>query len=280
MRNYLVIILTVLALTSCSGIESRIQNSDKISMEHGFKKKLVETDKFRMVTYYKIKKLGYPLYIYIEGDGHAFKNRHTVSDNPTPTNPIALKLALNDSHPNVAYIARPCQFLATNNDPECGSDYWTTRRYSLEVVESVNKTISIYKLAAGGSQLVLTGYSGGGTISVIVSAMRDDVIGIRTIAGNLDIDAFSKHHNVTTLAGSLNPVDFAKHLYSIPQLHLVGEEDKIVPGFIASSYVSSLERYDPSLACVDISVISGMEHAGDWESILKRFENYNFICKQ
>jgi hypothetical protein len=52
-------------------------------------------------------KLGSDLSIYLEGDGLAWVSRTEPSRDPTPDNPIALRLAAIDSAPNVIWIARP-----------------------------------------------------------------------------------------------------------------------------------------------------------------------------
>ena len=49
--------------------------------------------------------------IYIEGDGFAWVSRRQPSTNPTPVNPLALRLAATDPSPAVAYLARPCQYV-------------------------------------------------------------------------------------------------------------------------------------------------------------------------
>ncbi len=48
--------------------------------------------------------------VYIEGDGRAYVNRRTPSNDPTPGNPMALRLALADPSLRVLYLGRPCQY--------------------------------------------------------------------------------------------------------------------------------------------------------------------------
>ena len=50
------------------------------------------------------------VHVYIEGDGYAWATTTDPSDDPTPINPLALRLAAVDDAPNVLYLARPCQF--------------------------------------------------------------------------------------------------------------------------------------------------------------------------
>ena len=42
-------------------------------------------------------------------------DRFTPSSNPTPTNPLAFKMALVDESENIIYLARPCQYEWSNN---------------------------------------------------------------------------------------------------------------------------------------------------------------------
>ena len=79
-----------------------------------------------------------------------------------------------------------------------------------------------------GQQLVLIGHSGGGTLAMLMAESRDDVAAIVTLAGNLDVSAWSEHHQYSPLLGSLNPADslpLAKH---IKQSHYLGTEDKTI----------------------------------------------------
>ena len=52
-------------------------------------------------------KPGQDLSIYLEGDGLAWVSRTEASRDPTPDNPIGLRLAAIDPAPNVVWIARP-----------------------------------------------------------------------------------------------------------------------------------------------------------------------------
>ena len=46
------------------------------------------------------------LHIYIGGDGRAFLNRNSVSQDPTPSEHLALQLALDDASPS-GFLSRP-----------------------------------------------------------------------------------------------------------------------------------------------------------------------------
>jgi len=74
------------------------------------------------------------LTIYIEGDGLSWIDASTPSNEPTPMDPLALKLALRDDAPS-AYLARPCQYVAEDRKKSCAQKYWTYSRFSEEVIE-------------------------------------------------------------------------------------------------------------------------------------------------
>lgn len=180
------------------------------------------------------------LAVYIEGDGFAWRNRRTPSHNPTPKSPVALELAMknDDVDENTVYLARPCQYIDFKTQPACTQKYWTSHRFAPEVIQSTNAAITQLKEKYSANDIKLIGYSGGGGVAALVAAQRDDIIELITIAGNLDIEAWVQHHNISPLSGSLNPADYWKDLIDIPQTHYVGGKDKIVPPSIAQSYAA------------------------------------------
>ena len=126
------------------------------------------------------------LTVYIEGDGLAWRTRSIPSTNPTPIDPVGLKLAL--AHPlgNAAYLARPCQYVGGHTARGCDQSYWTNKRFAREVIESSNEALTTLKLEFGARHLQLVGYSGGGAVAALLAAKRDDVIRLVTVAGNLE----------------------------------------------------------------------------------------------
>ena len=174
------------------------------------------------------------LTVYIEGDGYAWMNRGQPSDDPTPKNPIALKLALKHIGGTAAYLARPCQYLT---NPACETSYWTSARFSSEIVQASNIAVDALKARLGAESLVLVGYSGGGAIAALLAARRTDVDLLVTVAGNLDHAAWTRHHKVSPLSRSLNPADEWR-LMNLKQVHLVGEADKIMPPELIRAYAA------------------------------------------
>lgn len=179
------------------------------------------------------------LTIYIEGDGFAWKTRFVPTMDPTPDDPVALKLALGDRHGSVAYLARPCQYTIDIDRSLCRPIYWTLARYSEQVVRSMDEGVSTLKAQYNARRVRLVGYSGGGVIAALLAARRNDVAQLITIASNLDIDYWTRLHGVTPLRDSLNPAKL-KSLADVPQIHFVGADDKIVPRAVVESYLRSI----------------------------------------
>ncbi|MEO8039001.1 MAG: alpha/beta hydrolase [Betaproteobacteria bacterium] len=179
------------------------------------------------------------LTLFIEGDGAAWTSPTSSSTDPTPRDPLALRLAL--AHPEgvAAYVGRPCQFVA-QRQPECTPEYWTRKRYSREVVDAVDAAIDVLKARFDARHLTLVGYSGGGSIAALVAARRTDVVKLVTIAANLDHERWTSRHRVDPLIGSLNAADVATRLRSIPQWHFVGGRDKIVGLDVVEAYAERL----------------------------------------
>lgn len=214
------------------------------------------------------------LIVFLEGDGYAWAASNLPSEDPTPKRPVGLELAL--EHPGfpVVYLARPCQF---RMDSLCSSRYWTSDRYSADVIQSSSSALDILKMDFGAEQLVLVGYSGGGVVAAELAAMRDDVIFLVTVAGNLDHAAWTRLHQVSPLSGSANPADAWQRLLGVKQVHLVGSADRIVPYSIVRSYG---DRF-PQGKAPKIMLIEGFDHqccwvehwTTLWENILKELSN-------
>ncbi len=183
------------------------------------------------------------LTVYIEGDGLAWLNPSTPSSDPTPLDPIALRLAVQHPVAPVAWLARPCQYFECDGRPPHAVQWWTSHRFAEQVVVASNSAIDRLLHRAHARSVVLIGYSGGAAIAALVAARRTDVARLITVAGNLDHRAWTDWHSLTPLSGSLNPADIAPLLTHVPQVHWVGGRDRIVGRQLADSY---LERIVPA----------------------------------
>ena len=168
------------------------------------------------------------LVVYIEGDGNAWRRRSEISDDPTPQDPVGLRLALRDPAAGVLYLARPCQFLGKESVDDCPSSLWTTARYSLEVVAAIDHAITAAKVSPG-NRIGLVGFSGGGVIATLLAARRPDVDALVTVASPLDTVAWTDHHRVSALELSLNPLESEPPSAQARVIHFHGGRDQTVP---------------------------------------------------
>lgn len=229
---------------------------------HGFIPAQVDGGQFELTAYHRgLDSQADRLVVYIEGDGRAFITRRRVSDNPTPREATALQMAFADPSAAVAYLTRPCQF-RTTLPPVCEPRLWTSHRYSEEVVAAMDQAVSRLKQRGGLDSIGLVGYSGGGVIAALLAEQRDDVDWLVTVAANLDHAAWTAWHEDTPLSGSLNPADHVADLDGLPQLHLAGKDDDIVPPALIAAFVRSLPAGTP----VEFLVIDNADH-DDWPAV-------------
>jgi len=250
----------VFSLASCANHNARQKAADLSAQRAGFQSHILKAGQFWLQTYQRIKNPKLPYTVYIEGDGYAFLDKRHVSPDPTPKRPMLLNLATMDYRSNIVYIARPCQYVNISMDGHCSEMYWTTKRMSEEVVNSINVAI---KDITKGHPVDLVGYSGGGGIAVLVASRNSHVRSILTLAANLDYIRFNEYHHVTRpMIGSLNPIDAASKIRHIPQLHFTGAEDTIVPAFIADHYIQS-----SASRCVRQEIIPKVTHNSGWYDV-------------
>jgi len=254
---------TVLAICglagACATPADRTASATRIAATAGLSRATFTTNTFRIVGFTRFSDPAAPASVYIEGDGFAWATRNRPSLDPTPTKAMGLRLAALDPSPNVIYLARPCQFVG--HDPACRTAYWTGLRYAEEVVTSMNDALTQAMAPLPGQGIRLVGYSGGGAIATLLAERRVDVLSLRTVAGNLDIAAVNRHHRVSPMPESLNPIDAAARLAALPQIHFVGGKDSVVPPFIAQGFVAALGND----RCARIERIPMATHEDGWE---------------
>lgn len=211
----------------------------------------------------------YPrLRIYIEGDGRAWATSRQPSTDPTPGDSMVAKFAAEDTRPSV-YLARPCQFVQTT---ECKKSLWTSKRFSPEVVSAYNSALDSLKVRYSANEFELVGYSGGAAIALLVAAQRSDVVGVQTIAGNIDTDAWVQLKGLTPMAGSDNPADYADQLKDLPQRHIIGARDKVVPAAVTHVYMTKVQS-----ECAEVVEVNADHHSG-YELPWKALSGTPYAC--
>jgi len=216
------------------------------------------------------------LTVFIEGDGRAFVRRHPFmppqpSDDPTPDRATGLNLALAEHAQGgfPAYLARPCQFggrAATG----CSDYYWAEGRFSEPMVAAQDAALDQIRARLGAQSLRLVGWSGGGIMAMLLAARRSDIVGVMTLASPLDHVAWTRRRDRTPLLGSLELVPPPAALSRLPQVHLLGSEDRLVTNRDQAAFLSALPNAQ-SLTIPRIGHADGwVEH---WQQLRDRLPN-------
>lgn len=289
-QNHACILILVLCLLSgcvsqqALSINKVNQTAENIAELNHFEKQLITTNHFTLTSFQKFRATNIKghsthnnaITIYIEGDGRTWMTRSKLSDNPTPKNPLALKLAVLDKSPHVAYLARPCQYTPLDLEMACTPLIWSDQRYSTAVIESMNHAVEKLKNTAKANKIHLVGFSGGGAVALLIAANRQDIASIRTVAGDLNPNALSQYHHTSPLTGSLDPMMAAKQLIHIPQQHFSGEKDTTVPPFIAEGYINFLTHTGSH--CAEKIVLKNATHHEAWEANWPMLLEKPFLC--
>lgn len=175
------------------------------------------------------------LRVYLEGDGSPWRHRVLTMADPTPRNPLMLRLMAYDKSPAV-YVGRPC-YNGTFSESGCDSSLWTSGRYSSKVVQSMASAIRHLATRHQAKQLWLMGHSGGGALAMLLADELPQVTRVVTLAGNLDTDAWTDHHRYTPLYSSTNPADAQVLSAAIWQWHFIGGRDGVIPTQILRPFI-------------------------------------------
>lgn len=269
-KNILLLIIVSFLFTACSSksysLEQRVKIMQKeLKKNKNIQKVIYKTDSFDIFSLeYKTNKCN-NLDVYIEGDGLSWIRTDKISSNPTPINPLAMKLFFKEKNKCSIYLARPCQYIFNN---KCKKKYWTSHRFSSEIIKAYNEVLN--KIAKNKSiKFTLIGYSGGATIASLVAIKRDDIKLLISVAGNLDTDFWTYTNSYTSLYGSLNPANYTKKLEHISQVHLIGKDDNIVSKEVFFSYYNKFKNKKN----IDFMLLDGFTHSKKW------LDNWNKILK-
>lgn len=261
----LALLCLCLALAGCA-IQGRQQHGQDLVVAAGWQWRTIPAGPFELAAATRAARVRTAgpavLVVYIEGDGLAYLNATRPAQDPTPVDPVALRLAL--AHPgggSVAWLARPCQYTAARRP--CDSAYWTDARWSPEVVDSTGMALDQLKRDAGAARLVLVGYSGGGALATLLAERRDDVAALVTVAANLDLDSWVRAHDLAPLTRSLNPAAGAAALGAMPQIHISGSRDAVVGRDVLCAFMDRL----PATAPARVLELPDQDHVSGWADI-------------
>ena len=207
------------------------------------------------------------LHVYLGGDGTPWRGPNRPSIDPTPRRALLLEMMTSDAQARI-YLGRPCYHGMAR--PPCNWIHWTMGRYSQQVVQSMVAALQTYIKRHAIETIVLIGYSGGGTLAMLMAPHITQTTQVVTLAANLDVQAWTHHHNTTSLVDwadrtttqldewvSLNPATQAPLASRILQYHYFGELDKQVPPHLI---IPSLARQPNA----QWRIIEGFDHRCCW----------------
>ncbi len=237
-----------------SGCQSPRQSLQALASDHGQRVEVIATHAFPLMLSTPLKRPDSSrIRIYLEGDGHAWATASRPSLDPSPQQLLMAGMAFSDPTPSL-YLARPCQFVSA---PGCVPALWTERRFSPEILDSLDQALNQIKSRYGNRSFELIGYSGGAALALLLSARREDIAQVQTLAGNLSPRVWTEQLHLSPLQGSLEPLDNRVRLAHVRPRHLVGADDSIVPSALLDRYRRALGQAD----CLEVVLLPGVSHA-------------------
>jgi len=256
-RSRLVALLALLALAGCAA--SPTSHLRALADSQGFQRSFVTVDGFRHTVFQNRFPLQRRiLHVYLEGDGSPWGRRTFIMADPTPRRPLMLRLMGEDRQAAV-YVGRPC-YNGTSRQPGCDNRLWTSDRYSPTVVASMSGVVRQEIRRRGATRVRLFGHSGGGALALLIAEGVPQVTDVVTVAGNLDTDAWTRHHGYTPLRGSLNPAMRDPLTDAVRQWHLLGQRDTVIPPVLVEGFLKSRPQ-------AVVRVLPGFSHGCCWERV-------------
>lgn len=227
MRSGILLLLSLVFVLGCTfamGCTTPAERLDRRAAEQGFTRHEVAGVGFVHALYQRGALADAArLHIYIAGDGTPRDAARYDPPDPTPTADPTFELMSLDPAPSIL-LGRPCQHITGACDPL----HFTLGRYGEPVVASMAvalRSFLVEQQARDSIELVLIGYSGGGTLATLLAARLPEAIALVTLGANLDTAAWVARHGYEPLIYSLNPAERPPLRESLVQLHLRGGLD-------------------------------------------------------
>ena len=262
-------LLSILVLTAC-GLETDLkkQTANNIARPAFMVERTVQAGMFNLQAWERMHTRNTVATLYIEGDSiHEINTRapYIASNlpgiNPTPAMPLGLYLASRDKSSNLAYLARPCQYIKSPEEKGCAISYWHERRFTPEVVAAYESALDDIAARYDITGFHIVGYDGGANIAAVLAAKRTDILSLRTVAGNLNPDfTIDKTNHKLLASDSVLAVDYATLLANVPQHHFIGAADSYITPGVYHSYRQMVGLSD----CISYSLVQDADHTHGW----------------
>lgn len=260
-------LLALLLVVACTvQTDFKQQTANHIARPAFMVERFIPAGNFQLQTWERMHQPNAVATVYIEGDG---VNQKKISDtpayinfgNPTPLKPVALHLASRDLSKNLAYIARPCQFMIDPESKGCSLAYAAENRFAPEVMSAYEEVLNDIAARYDITGFHLVGYDGGANIAAVLAARRQDVLSLRTVAGNLNPEFAAENNGFAGLSGSaVLGIDYGSALANVPQHHFIGAADAIITPGIYHSYRQMIGLSD----CIHYSLVQDADHVNGW----------------
>lgn len=227
----------IIMTTSCSSPATRLNH---YAVSQDLKKIVFSNQYIPLIAYTNITLHNNidTVYIYLEGDGRPWDRGRWPASDPNTRASVMLPLLATTTKPSL-YLARPCYGWVTL-PTLCEPTWWTSGRYSQQVLDLLNDAINQHKLSHKVKRYVIAGHSGGGALAMLLAAKRKDIAAVITLAGNIDHPAWTRYFGYLPLTGSLAPPSSDSFDNTQYHIHLVAGQDKVIP---APLIQKALSRY-------------------------------------
>jgi dienelactone hydrolase len=251
--------VAIVSLALVGACATRAERAGRWAQDRGYERLVLTGASFQHVAYFKRGDSNTSLHVYIEHDGIPWVTRTQPATDPTPRRLLMLELMARDSAPAL-YLGRPCYF-GTAARPPCAAIWWTHRRFSMEVIESMDAALATFLGAHTEFESIeFFGYSGGGVIATLMAAHFPAARRLVTIAAPLDLEGWRRLHQYDPLEGSISPLGRPPLPASVTQLHVGGVNDDVVPAGLIQSFVARQER-------ARFLEIPGVDHDCCWDTM-------------
>lgn len=266
MQNYRYLwVFLWLMVSGCSSVSVGHDQTSKITpvlQEKHWRTEKLTSDELSLNVYYpEHLKPSNSLVIYFGESGY----RHFF-DFFASQKRVALDMAHTQPEGVSMFIQWPCQQISADNS-ECKSIFAVDKRFDPVVLWSMSDAIDQLKRKTTINQIILVGYGDGGLMASLIAARRHDVVGLVTVATPFDLPVMDGQ---TILS---DEVIREHHFVSLPQIHLVGSDDKNVQATATQQFLHAFPASDQRLLIEEKGFTHDCCWADQWPDIWKNLKS-------